>query len=418
MRLFALRREETGASAAMAATVAWEDSDRPPREVRVEVAAPLAPALADDLDGFAVAAAVAAQHHGERRLLVEGTLCPRLAEGLEAATRLLASWFPPAGAPPAIESSRGASPRVPPPAARAAVFVSGGLDSLFTGAQNRARYPRDHPASFRDAVVVEGYVFGGMSGSPRALDYWTRTRRAATGFAKAAELETVFVRTNLRDLDDGLGFFAAKFHSAVLASVAHLLSRRISSVSIAADLDVPKLRAWGSHPVLDPLYSGSALAVFHDGVETSRIEKAARIAAWPEALASLMVCTEGPLASGALNCGRCEKCVRTLAALGPAAAAGASFERIDVTPRVIGRLRPGLHPWAVAAFWTDIAETFRSREKPDLAAAAEDFVRRAWVADAWRLDRGWRGALRRFDRRCLGSALLRTSRRLRARRAG
>ena len=415
MRLFGYRRERTGDAVRVAATVAWEDSDRAVREVWVEVAPELEPALAEELDGFAVAASVVAQHHGERRLLVEGTLCPRLAEGLATAGALLSNWFGP-GPPPAIETSRGMAPRRPAPP-RAAVFLSGGLDSLFAVAQNRERYPRDHPASFRDAVVVEGYIFEPTGGSPRAADYWRRTQQATSAFAEAAGLDPIYVRTNLRALEDDIGFFAAKSHSAVLASAGHFLSRRISSAAVAADLDVPKLRPWGSHPVLDVLYSGSALAVLHEGIETSRIGKAGRVAAWPAALSSLMVCTEGPLASGSLNCGRCEKCVRTLAALGPSAARAASFERIDVTPAVLRRLRVGLHPWAVADFWSDIAETFRARGRDDLASAADALVSRARAADAWRLDRGGKGMLRRLDRRFLGSALLRTSRRLRRRRS-
>jgi hypothetical protein len=128
-----------------------------------------------------------------------------------------------------------------------------------------------------------------------------------------------------------------------------------------------------------------------------------------------MVCTVGPLSSGALNCGRCEKCVRTLVALGPSAAATASFERTDITPATLARLSTGLHPWAVAAFWTDLVEVFRSRGQDELAAAAARFVRRARVANTWGHDRGWKGTLRRFDRRFLDSALLRTSRRLRSR---
>ncbi len=412
MRLFDLRRGTSEDAIRVSATVAWEDSDRPVREIWAEVAPEYGPALADELDGFAVAAAITAQHHGERRLLVEGTLCPRLREGLAAAVGLLANWFG-TGSSPAIESSGGTAPRFPAEPPRAAVFLSGGLDSLFSIARNRDRYPAGHPASFRDAIVLEGYIFAPADRSPRSEDYWRRTRRATSDVARAANLEPIFVRTNLRTLDDDFTFFGAKYHSAALAAVAHLLSRRISAASIAADLDVPKVRPWGSHPVLDPLYSGSALAVLHDGIETSRIEKAARIAAWPEGLASLMVCTRGPLESGSLNCGRCEKCLRTLAALGPSAAGAASFEQAGVTPGILRDLRPGPHPWAVVGFWSELVETFRARGRDDLADAAASLVRRARTAQAWGLDRGWKGALRRFDRRFLGSALLGASRWLR-----
>ncbi|HET9796302.1 MAG TPA: hypothetical protein VFS34_17810 [Thermoanaerobaculia bacterium] len=413
MRLFDLRRRSSEDAIRVSATVVWEDSERPAREIWAEVAPALGPALADELDGFAVAAAVTAQDHGERRLLVEGTLCPRLRDGLAAAVALLANWFG-TGSSPVIEASGGPAPRFPADPPRAAVFLSGGLDSLFSIARNRDRYPAGHPASFRDAIVLDGYIFAPADPSRRSEDYWRRTRRATSALARAANLEPIFVRTNLRILDEGFTFFAAKYHSAALAAVAHLLSRRISSASIAADLDVAKLRPWGSHPVLDPLYSGSALAILHEGIEASRIEKAARIAAWPEGLASLMVCTQGPLESGSLNCGRCEKCLRTLAALGPSAAGAARFERADVTPAILDEVDPGLHAWAVAGFWGDLAETFRARGRDDLAAAAAGLVRRARTAERWGLHRGWKGALRRFDRRFLGSALLRASRRLRS----
>jgi hypothetical protein len=416
VKLLGLRREDTAEGSRVAATVEWEDSGRPAREVRVEVAPALGPALAEELDGFAVAAAVVAQHHGERRLRVEGTLCPRLVEGLAAATRLLARWFASTAPAPVIECSRGTAPRFPPPDPRAAIFLSGGVDSLYAVARNREDCPRDHPASYRDAIVVDGYIFDAPDATPRARDYWRRTRSATSAFAAAAGLETIFVRTNLRSLDDDFGLFAAKGHAAFLAAIAHLLSRRVSSATIAAGLDVRSLQPWGSHPILDSLYSGSALSFRHEGIEAARVEKTERLARWPEALASLMVCTEGPLRDGSLNCGRCEKCLRTLAALGPAAAA-AKFERTEVTPEAIRGADPGLNAWATARFWEELEPMFRARGDGARAAAAADLVARSRRDAAWGLDRGWKGMLRRFDRRFLGSNLLRARRRLRARRS-
>jgi hypothetical protein len=413
MKLRDARYETPRGAVRLSASVEWEDSPLPTRTIWAEFAPELAPALSGELDGFAVAAAVVAQHHGERRLVVEGTLCPRLAQGLSAATRLLAKWF--GGSEGiAIEASRGFAPRLPADRPRSAIFFSGGIDSLFTVARNRDRYRPDHPAFFRDAIVVDGYGLHPAGGSPRARDHWGRTQRATSAAARFGGLDPLFVRVNFRDLDEDFGFFGTKYHAGMLAAVAHLLSRRVTSATISAGLDVTMLRPWGSHPMLDVLYSGSGLSILHDGVETSRQEKVDRLAAWPEVLSSVMVCHEGPLASSTLNCGRCEKCVRTRAALLVAGAAE-DFDAPSPSPAELRALPLGPHPWAVAGYWAELADRFHARRRPEMRAVAQEIAARARAISAWHTDRGWKGALRRIDRRFFASFLLRTSRELRGR---
>src|SRR5262249_10973275 len=57
-------------------------------------------------------------------------------------------------------------------------------------------------------------------------------------------------------------------------------------------------------------WSSETTELVHDGCEATRIEKARRIATSPVALSSLRVCWENR--DGAYNCGRCEKCLRTM----------------------------------------------------------------------------------------------------------
>jgi len=412
VRVFDARRETSAEIVRLSASVAWEDSPRPPRTIWAEFPAELEPSLSEELDGFTIVAAIVAQHHGERRLAIEGTLCPRLAGNVSAATSLLAGWF--GGFVPGIEASRGFAARFSPPRARSALFFSGGIDSLFALARNRDRYSPAHPAFFRDAIVVDGYCFHPAGGSPRARDYWRRTQRATSSAARIAGLDPVFVRTNFRELEDDFDFFGAKYHAAMLAAVAHLLSPRVTSATISSGLDVPRLRPWGSHPVLDVLYSGSSLSIVHDGVESSRLEKVDRLAAWPAVLGSLMVCHEGPLGTDALNCGQCEKCLRTRAALEAAGASG-SFETPGVSAADLRDLPLGPHPWAVAGYWAELADRFRARERPEMSAAAGEVASRAGAITRWHDGRGWKGAFRRLDRRFFGSLLLRASRQLRER---
>jgi hypothetical protein len=59
------------------------------------------------------------------------------------------------------------------------------------------------------------------------------------------------------------------------------------------------------------MYSTERLQVLHDGAETTRAKKVARILEWDRdlVLKHLRVCIENR--GGAHNCGRCKKCVRT-----------------------------------------------------------------------------------------------------------
>ena len=63
---------------------------------------------------------------------------------------------------------------------------------------------------------------------------------------------------------------------------------------------------FGSHPLLDPLWSTETLAFVHDGCEANRMEKVRRIAESPLLLEGLRVCVDdrGP---DVYNCGSCWK---------------------------------------------------------------------------------------------------------------
>jgi hypothetical protein len=70
---------------------------------------------------------------------------------------------------------------------------------------------------------------------------------------------------------------------------------------------------WGSHPLVDPLWSTGTVEIVHDGCEATRSDKAARIATSETALRHLRVCWGYREAydRGIYNCGHCAKCLRT-----------------------------------------------------------------------------------------------------------
>ena len=60
---------------------------------------------------------------------------------------------------------------------------------------------------------------------------------------------------------------------------------------------------------MDGLFSSQRIAVIHDGARHARFQKVRELASWPTALAALRVCPSNP--GNGLNCGVCEKCLRT-----------------------------------------------------------------------------------------------------------
>src|SRR5690606_31296538 len=85
---------------------------------------------------------------------------------------------------------------------------------------------------------------------------------------------------------------------------------------------------WGTHPLLDHLWSSDLTAIRHLGNDAFRAEKVAAIAARPELLDHLWVCHRDPLE----NCGICPKCSRTMAVLKVLGAPIRGFRAVDGDP--------------------------------------------------------------------------------------
>jgi hypothetical protein len=114
------------------------------------------------------------------------------------------------------------------------------------------------------------------------------------------------ISSNMRDFMDKYGIWGNHNHGAAFASIALLLSNHCKKIYIASSDRYSDLAKWGSHPLLDPLWSNESMTIVHDGCEASRINKVKFIAQNEILVSSLRVCFhELP------NCGRCEKCIRT-----------------------------------------------------------------------------------------------------------
>lgn len=190
----------------------------------------------------------------------------------------------------------------PIPDAAIAAF-SGGVDSTFTamrhatGSLGSASYP------VADVCMVHGFDVR-LDNSVDFDGLLTRTKP----FVDYLGVRLHVVRTNLREATqpDWERAFAL-----YLACVLHQFSGSFTTGLIASgDLDFlrPPVN-WGSTPATDPLMSGAAFQMVHDGAGYSRSEKIEFLSGCTEARMSLKFCYQGEREDR--NCGRCFKCVRT-----------------------------------------------------------------------------------------------------------
>ena len=235
-------------------------------------------------------------------LKIEGTVSPKLPHAIHTIQDIVTSWFP---GYTSISIETQVSNHTQATEQRGVgVFFSGGIDSFYTLLKHR------------DEITT--LIF--MHGFDIQLDKYEFRIRAsksvkevATGFGKAF-LE---VETNLPEWLEKLSprFIPAggDAHGAVLASIALLLSPQLKKIYIPSSYTYNNLNPWGSHPMLDPLWSSEDMEIVHDGCEATRVKKAAVVAQSEIAMENLRVCFFKP--EGAINCEKCEKCLRSKANL-------------------------------------------------------------------------------------------------------
>jgi hypothetical protein len=294
-------------------------------------------------------------------LAVEGDASPGLLEAIPDIQRIVHGWWPEYRLVD-VQARRAATPG--PRAPGVASFFSGGVDSFYTALTNHERITH--------LVFVHGFDIA-------LSDTSLRERAAGAARTAAAALgKPLFeVATDLRLV---LEPDWEHYHGAALAAVGHQLCRVAGTVMVPASYTYegsPSF-AWGSHPLLDPLWSGDRVRFVHDGAEVTRLEKTEIVAKSDVALTHLRVCWENR--DGAYNCGRCEKCLRTMVGLRLCGA----LERCATFPEpldleAVKALRPVS---GVDVTFTEQHLTAARERDPELAAALAHALRRGRIRRA------------------------------------
>jgi hypothetical protein len=337
--------------------------------------------LSSSADAFLVAALIPAMLSG-RTLVVESPVSRRLLEMLPDAQNLLNIWWP--NLRP-IEIEAEAAPPATTKATGEGVFFSLGVDSFYTLMQNQG--------SLTHLITVKGYDVADLEG-PLWAEIVKNSQRVAENFS----MELIEVETNVQDLRrKGAGWMM--IHGAALASVGHVLADDVGRATISASQMNYFLTPWGTHPLLDSLWSSDRVEIAHFGA-VSRIKKTVALADEPLALETMRVCLYSD--GSQYNCGSCAKCIGVMLVL----LARGRLERAEtfphrVDPNDIKKLDLST-PW-LAYYFREILELLRdAKADPQLIGAVQ---RRLWKSQTKlsgktmaKMGRGARDAVRHLKR--------------------
>jgi hypothetical protein len=279
-------------------------------------------------------------------------------------------------------------------------FFTAGVDSFYTLLENLA-------TETGDSRVTHLLFFQGHPGM--ALENEARYRprqKHIEDVAREFSLNTVFGSTNAAEIAPGItADWPIRATSNLIGPglcLAPLLRRLIVSAAATYDAPFPQ----GNHPLTDPMWSTGEVQVVHQGGEASRSRKIQlRIRDSDSALAHLAVCGDGY--SPEYNCGRCEKCVRTMIAL----RAYGVLDRCQTLPHEISLAHVrnlNFENYLMASYLVDnLAALEATGSDPELAATLRDvlkphplrWMRSQFVKWVYDFDRFYlQGSVRRWAR--------------------
>lgn len=393
MIIDSLRIDKASGLVRILANVAWENSPRAPLTIWIGVPEEFESSLSCNPDAFLTACLLPAMRHGETRIKLDGAVCARLRTNLDHVMRQMQVWYGDGLSCPRIECGVAEQTRYAP-RRESACFMSGGVDSLAMLRENATMFDPQHPGRFRACILVGGMDF--FRGESAILQAgFEKARRATERVAADCGASLIPAWTNLRELEPDGPFYLRQFHGAVMASIAHALGQGYANFSIASSQDLGHMEPWGTTPWLDSYFGSHQVCIHHEQAWMTRLDKVKLLAGWPVALNEVRVCTK--TFHGQYNCGKCEKCMRTMAALEAVGMldAAASFTTKHIDTAVLRRA--SLHGEYGAACYRELLPLLRERGRTDLVNAINALLRRYY----------WRAPLRALDQRYLGGALTR-----------
>jgi hypothetical protein len=284
--------------------VEYRDRTRSPEEIWFEVPDALAGDLSRTGNPWLACLLPYAVTLGEPLELVL-PVDPLLYEGAVALMQVWDAWYP--GERELVELQCDLlEPGTINPSAKVGAFFSGGVDSFHTVLRHEPMGGAILPIHIDELITVWGLDV--PLGNPGAF---ARVRGNIAAVADALGKSTVTMATNLRESGWQATNWGLMGQAPALAAFALVLESRYRRVLLPSSLSYGSIRVWGTHPLVDPLLSTTRLDIRDDGAHDNRRAKIALVSGSELAMQHLRVCW---MDQSDRNCGKCEKCLRTLTA--------------------------------------------------------------------------------------------------------
>lgn len=251
----------------------------------------------------------------------------------------------------------------PPPTIGVGSFFSGGIDGLYTLVEEQDR--------LTTAIFTHGIDF--------QLDSELAAHAASANrsWLDGRGVPLLEMASNARFVGRDLGARWNVHNGACLAGYGHALG--LSEIVIASGSAWMDWMGSGSHLLTDPLFSSATTKVTHHGHGPMRWEKLARVVQEAGVVDLLRVCWQDK----GYNCGRCEKCRRTMLDLHLLGIQSAAF---PPTSRLEDVLPAPIRDWESACYFRHslvLAErTGQQRAVKLLRSRLVAWERRRWLRDA------------------------------------
>ena len=247
-------------------------------------------------DAFLASMLPMAMARGED-IVIDAPVSARLLESLDEIQKIYAGWYPDVLQQVEIEAS--ATNTAPVTGKGTLSTFTGGVDSFYTLVK--------HKDEITSVLYVEGFDV------PITNAVLARSvRKTVSSVAEAYGVQATFLQSNLKSFTDRVTDWGLIAHGPALASVGLLLQGHFDTMYIPSTHSLKQMFPWGSHVLVDHLWSTERLTFIHDGADASRVTKTKTIAQEKPVQEYLRVCWQN---RGPYNCGSCEKCLRTMTAL-------------------------------------------------------------------------------------------------------
>ena len=242
-------------------------------------------------------------------LTIEGTISPRLINGMREYQQVMGLWFPELMRPVKINAQIQEALPITQSGQKCVTLFSGGVDSSYTllsHLPDRQKIP---------AFQVKGALFiHGMDIPLQNQSSYSESLKLFTQQLQPLGVEVIPCTTNMHYFTSGLLTWEIA-HGGAIIGTGMVLDKLIGSLLVPSSYSIDELIPWGSSPLIDHLLSTETIKIIHHGSTISRIDKVNAISHWEPAHNFLRVCVDENKRSATKNCSKCEKCIRTMTML-------------------------------------------------------------------------------------------------------